>query len=119
MPQDEFIRCSKCGFQWESRETFLSDPAIQLVGYQVHFEMLLEGLFMFNHRCGTTLSLCAGKFRSLYDGQVFEGCLLGKLDCPGYCLYETNLLPCPVQCECAFVRDILQVIKQWPKTPGC
>jgi hypothetical protein len=23
--------------------------------------------------------------------------------------------PCPSQCECAYIREILQIIRNWPK----
>lgn len=37
-------------------------------------------------------------------------------DCPGYCLHADELAPCPASCECAFVRDVLQLVREHPKS---
>ena len=100
---------------WETRNDFLNDPDISIVGYQVHFEELHEGLFLFNHSCNSTIAIKAGLFRDLYDGQMFEDRLTGTDECPGYCLIKYELKPCPAKCECAYVREIIRLILFWPK----
>jgi hypothetical protein len=32
------------------------------------------------------------------------------------CLREGALDPCPLKCECRYVRDVLQVVRHWPKS---
>jgi hypothetical protein len=39
----------------------------------------------------------------------------GTEECPGYCLHQDELQPCPARCECAYVREIIQIIRNWPK----
>ena len=39
----------------------------------------------------------------------------GIIRCPGHCLNEESLEPCREKCECAFVRDILEKVRNWPK----
>jgi len=113
------FRACSCGREWKEREAFLSDPLLRLVGYQVHFEHLELGLFLFNHlSCGTTVTLRAGTFRDLYDGPTYSRCLAGEKECPEYCLRRDELKACTEQCECAFVREIIQVILSWPKADG-
>lgn len=116
---DLFKRCTKCAVQWRTRDDFLRDPHISLVGYQVNFKILTAGYMLFNHDCKTTLALPAIVFRDLYDGPVFADNLAGGQECPGHCLYDKDLTPCPAQCECAYVRHILQEIKDWPKNRMC
>lgn len=112
-----FKECPMCGHAWYSRNEMLEDPDIELVGYQASFKMLNEGLFLFNHLCrGATLALPAGVFLDLYKGPIFNERLTDTKACPGHCLYQNDIEPCPVKCDCAFVREILQVIKKWPKT---
>jgi hypothetical protein len=111
-----FKRCSVCGLLWPSRAGLLSDADIQITGYQVHFEQLLTGFFLFTHSCGNTLAFEASHFEDLYDGPVFAESLPGTDDCPGYCLYANELLPCPAECECAYVREIIQIVRNWPKS---
>lgn len=110
-----FKKCSGCAFKWADRAHFLSDPDVDLVGYQVHFEHLELGLFLFNHRCGSTIALQAKIFTDLYKGPVFKERKTATKECSGYCLRPAELRSCPVQCECAFVRKILNRIKSWKK----
>ena len=111
-----FKTCTKCGFVWPERLSFLSDPQLRIVGYQVDFDELVAGLFLFNHSCGTTFSVKAGDFRDLYNGPIFKERLNGTEKCPSYCLYQNDLHPCPAKCECAYVLEITQVVLNWPKT---
>jgi len=110
-----FHRCPNCGIEWISRDEFLKDPDIQLIGYQVHFVKLTAGLLYFNHSCRGTLAIHVDAFTDLYDGPIFEECLTGSDACPDYCRYQGNLLPCPNKCECVSVREIIQIIKNWEK----
>ena len=111
-----FKVCSNCDTRWHSITDFIHDPTLDLVGYMPTFDELTSGLFLFNHRCGTTLACTVGQFAHLYDGPVFEPNRRGDADCPGHCLNKTDLAPCPEQCCCAFVREIMQVIAQLPKS---
>lgn len=109
-----FKQCTSCGFQWRSRDAFLWDPTTVIVGYQPRFKELMTGIFLFNHSCGTTLAIQAGEFKDLYNGPIFQGRATGTENCPGYCLMKDELKSCPVKCECAYVREIIQVIKSYP-----
>jgi hypothetical protein len=104
-----------CGFVWSTREDFLSDPDVALIGYQVNFSHLLAGFFLFAHSCATSLAVRAAEFADLYDGPIFEKPLTGSDSCPGYCLRKDELDSCSARCECAYVREILQIIKDWPR----
>jgi len=106
-----FKTCTICRTVWPSRNDFLDDPDIFIVGYQPHFKALTEGLFLFNHTCRGTLSIRAGEFEDLYSGPVFQTRLTGTEKCPGHCIHSKDLAPCPAECECSFVREIIQIIK--------
>jgi hypothetical protein len=111
-----FKKCPLCGRRWHSRNDFLEDPSTDMIGYQVSFEDLSLGLFLFNHlECGTTLGIPAGNFKDLYHGPAFSERLFGTKECQEYCLHEDQLDPCPAKCECAYVREILQTVRRWPK----
>jgi len=111
-----FKTCTICNLFWRTRDDFLDDPGIFIVGYQVHFNTLTEGLFLFNHSCRGTLSIRAEEFRDLYKGPVWQDRRTGTEECPEHCLHNRDLDPCPVKCECAFVREIVQIVKNWQKT---
>ena len=110
-----FKTCSKCGFVWPERVSFLSDPQLRMVGYQVDFDELMVGLFLFSHSCGTTFSVQAGDFQDLYNGPIFLERLNGTEKCQSYCLHQNDLHSCPAKCECAYVLEITQVVSKWPK----
>lgn len=114
-PAASFKKCPRCNFVWELRNAFLSDPSVELIGYQTNFKELAEGLFYFNHACKGTFTLYARDFLDLYKGPLFAERRLYTEECPEFCLYRHNLQPCPNKCECAYVRKVMQIIKQWPK----
>ena len=105
-----FKECPACGKIWRTRDELLSDPEVELVGYQVHFQNLSLGLFMFNHSCRGTFAVYADKFMDMYSGPVFEDRLADGKACPGFCLNKSNLRACPEKCECAFIREVLQIV---------
>ena len=113
--EKQFKVCSTCGFIWKSREAFLTDKNIKLIGYQPHFQDLKIGLFLFDHSCETTLSIQARNFFDLYDGPIFTEKLKGTRECPRYCLNKNELRSCKLKCECAFVREILQILQKMNK----
>ncbi|HOK04161.1 MAG TPA: hypothetical protein P5270_04790 [Victivallales bacterium] len=106
-----FKKCPKCNSHWKNRNQFINDKRIEIIGYQAHFEHLEAGLFLFNHYCGTTLALEVDLFKDLYNGEIFQKNKRGSNECPKYCLNRSELRPCPAKCECAFVREIIQLIK--------
>jgi hypothetical protein len=112
-------QCTCCGHAWRTLEALLGDPQLQIVGYQVNFDDLLLGLFLFNHLdCGSTIAVPAELFKDLYDGPIYAARATGTAECPEYCLYASELGRCPAQCECAYVREILQIVRTWPKAAG-
>ena len=97
---EEFKSCKICHHVWPDQESFLSDPDVTLVGYQVNFVSLEEGLFLFNHSCGTTMSLWASEFMNLSDGPIAAERLTDSEHCLGRCPNKEDLEPCDGRCEC-------------------
>lgn len=118
MKEEAFKTCTTCANPWPTLDEFLSDPEVKLAGYQVHFDDLEGGLFFFSHLhkgCYTTLAIPVTDFLALNDRP-----LLSKRDkqlCVGsdFCVHQDDIMPKPVECECLWVRDILQTIETWPK----
>ncbi len=111
-----FKKCSCCTIPWFTRNEFLQDKNIELVGYQANFTHLELGYLLFNHLlCKSTIAIHAGIFSDLYDGPVFGERMTGTGPCPGYCFQEEFLQPCQAPCECSYVREIMQMIRDWPK----
>lgn len=118
MHSTEFKKCMVCQYSWATRDSFIGDDAIYAIGYQANIVAVEKGLFLFNHSCGGTLSLPVEAFRDLYAGPMFSRRLNGSDACPGYCLHQSSLRACPKKCECAYVRDILQMLVTSDKRPS-
>ena len=118
-PSKAFKVCTMCGEEWADRDAFLADPTITVTGYSAHFKDLELGLFYFNHEsCKTTMALLASLFTDLYDGPVFKERKTGSDECPGYCLQNSETRPCPAECECAYVREVLDKVSHWSTPPS-
>ncbi|MBI5558693.1 MAG: hypothetical protein HY885_13760 [Deltaproteobacteria bacterium] len=115
MEKNIFKACPSCGKKWQDYNQLLADPATCVIGYQVCFASLREGLFLFNHTCGTTLAIPVGALQHLYDGPLYQERLDNSEKCQGMCLNQHDTEPCPAKCECAYAREILQIVKGWPK----
>lgn len=110
-----FKICPCCDKVWECQSDFVADPTLALNGYSADFNNLLDGLFYFTHQtegCCSTMAIKAGDFRNLYSGTTYQKRMTHSGDCPGYCLDKNRLDHCDVPCECAFVREIISVIRK-------
>jgi hypothetical protein len=110
-----FKECPMCGNIWKNREAFLTDPNLVIIGYQARFEKIKDGLFLFNHACQTTLAVEVMEFDDLYKGPKYDMSLFDTDECSELCLDMNNLDACGAKCKYAYVRDIIQIIKNWPK----
>lgn len=109
-----FKICSMCSTKWETRDDFINDPLLFINGYQAHFERLGQSLFYFTHQkegCFSTITIKAEEFLSLYSGKKYKERRTNKEDCPQYCFEKEQLDRCDTFCECAFNREIIEIIK--------
>ena len=116
MTQEELFKiCPMCFTEWKNRDDFLDDSSLELNGYKADFEKLEWGLFYFTHNkegCFSTMAVETKLFLDLYAGKKYTERRTGEEECPGYCLDEKQLSRCDAFCECAFNREVIQVIKQ-------
>lgn len=111
-------KCPCCSHTWTSREEFLADPNLKLIGYQVNFKNLEGGLFLFTHtleKCNSTMAIKMGVFRDLYSGGSYKENKALSEGCPRHCLKEKQLDRCDALCECAFARELLPIIREMQK----
>ncbi len=110
-----FKTCPLCQTKWETRDDFLDDASLEIIGYVANFKKLELGLFYFTHKkegCFTTLTIKAKEFISMYKGKRYEERKNRKEECPSYCLDKDSLDRCDAFCECAFNREVIQLIKK-------
>jgi hypothetical protein len=113
-----FKSCPKCKKDWDTRCYFLSDTQLKLNGYQVSFTKLDSGLLLFTHHCDdcfSTMGVYVTEFDDLYTGVRYTENKALSDECPRYCINEKKLDRCEAKCECAFVREIIQIVLDYPK----
>ena len=109
-----FKKCPNCFEVWQTRDHFISDKQLELNGYKADFENLEDGLFFFTHTkpvCCSTMVISVLDFKDLYTGKIYRERKTGSNECPLYCLNKDQLDRCNAFCECAFVREIIQILK--------
>lgn len=117
--ENHFKKCPMCAKLWQTREKFLDDATIQLNGYQADFEAVEKGLFLFTHHtegCYSTLAFFTTDFFDLYSGKIYPEKKTGSEECPGYCRRVEKLDRCEAECRYAFVREIIQIIRERQST---
>ena len=114
---DPFKMCPKCAYTWKTREDFLEDPSICLIGFQASFEETESGYYLFNHSlrgnpCDTTLAMEVEVFLSLLTRTMFTDIKAKTPICEMHCSNVEDLSICPVECKNAFAREIMQTFSQ-------
>jgi hypothetical protein len=105
-----------CAAVWQDRSCFLRDASLKLNGYQADFQKLENGLFYFTHNvdgCYSTMAITANTFFDLNTGRRYKKPMNSSEKCPGYCMKTDQLDRCSVECEYAFVRDIIDIIEKF------
>lgn len=116
LAHEDFKSCPKCQAVWTSRDQFLRDADVELIGYQVNLMHREKGLFLFNHNtCHTTMAIKVANMESLYHGPVYSENMSRTDKCPAYCMDKNNLAACENSCSYAHIRQLLQIIMKWPK----
>lgn len=111
----EFKKCSTCPQNWPTRIAFLEDKNVRIIGYQPSFKDLAKGYVLFLCPCDTTLGLRVKDFDDLYTGPRYTELKTGKEGCGGHCLKEHDIEDCDNDCAGAYVRKIMQIIRDWDK----
>ncbi len=118
MKKDFFKTCPNCRSEWKTLDDFIGDPENELNGYQINISDLTRGLFLFTHQapnCGTTMGVYVSAFTALSEHPVLAPSTPRPETCPERCLHEDDLELCPEKCECGWVREIMQIIRDWNK----
>ena len=51
-------------------------------------------------------------FQDLYSGTIYEENKANSDECPQYCMNKEQISRCDALCECAYVREILQIVQE-------
>ncbi len=106
-----FRVCGSCKHPWEGWREFLVDPELRLLGLQIAPELPEANLLIFEHRCGSTISVLARVLRPLLDGEERHARnFYGSEQCNRHCRTLEDLSACDNACVNARDRAMLQKI---------
>jgi hypothetical protein len=105
-----FKRCPFCGKTWPTPDAFIGDLALTPIGLTVDFDDPYRSLFMFNHRCGTTLGVEAEHLRNHFPQLVGES-LARTSNCRRHCMDVNDLELCDQPCRNETLREFLQALR--------
>lgn len=113
MSQPAFKTCGSCQYTWTDWRSFVFDPGVRLIGLQAIPGLPDANLLVFEHRCGTSVSVLAPKLRHLLgaDEQTSgQSLLFGTESCSGHCRFLEDLSSCDKPCVNARDRRLVVLI---------
>jgi hypothetical protein len=121
MPGPAFKECGSCGHAWTDWQSFVLDPAARLLGLQAIPGLPDSNLLVFEHSCGSSVSMFARKLRHLLsteDQGADRPLLFGTETCSGHCRVIENLATCDRPCANARDRRLAVLIAEAKKQQG-
>ncbi len=101
---DLFRKCGSCGRAWKSWEEFVYDPGLTMLGIQVSESHPAANLIVFEHSCGSSVSVLASRLRHLLpESRRYRLTLFGTEKCSEHCRNMDSLALCDR--PCANARD--------------
>jgi hypothetical protein len=109
-----FATCGACRMRWPSWDAFINDPRIELLGLQAVLSVPDANLLVFEHGCGSSVSILTRRLLHLLPGPdgPLPPSLRGTEHCPGHCLSLADLEACDRPCSNARDRDLIKLAQQ-------
>jgi len=110
-----FRLCGSCQRVWATWRDFVLDPEIRLLGLQAVPNVPDANLLVFDHCCGTSISLLVKRVRLLLPGLdegPFPPVTLGHEECVRHCEQLEDFAVCERPCAKARDRRLVQAILQ-------
>ncbi len=110
-----FQTCGACRSRWASWDEFVVDPRITLLGLQAVPSVPDASLLVFEHGCGSSVSILTKRLRHLLPLHPEEAewpSLRGTEQCPGHCLSLADLAACDRPCRNARDRDLIKLVER-------
>jgi hypothetical protein len=110
-----FQICGSCKGAWASWEDFVVDPAVRLLGLQADVAHPDVNLLVFEHGCGSSISILSRRLRYLLPepkpGDP-RARLLGTEQCGGHCLRLGDMEACDRPCRNARDRELIRLVQR-------
>ncbi len=114
-----FTRCGACGRRWATAGAFLDDAGVRVVGLQVAAHVPEMNLLIFEHACGSSVSVLTSRLRFLCrqpaDHTAVD--MFRSEKCNQLCLRLDEWRPCDNPCINAADRRLLHLVLE-RKGPG-
>jgi len=108
-----FKTCGSCRKEWEGWQDFVLDPGIRILGFQAVEGLPDANLIVFEHKCGSSISLLAKRLRHLLPGPDEESrlpVLFGSDVCREHCRLIEDLEACDRPCANSRDRRLIQLL---------
>ncbi len=109
-----FQVCGACKRAWPAWDAFVLDPAVSLLGLQAVASDPDCNLLVFEHRCGSSISVFARRLRYLLpepESAAPLPVLFGTTECRGHCRYLEDLEACVAPCRNARDRALILLVQ--------
>jgi hypothetical protein len=110
-----FQICGSCKDVWPAWDNFVLDPAVRLLGFQSDLIHPDVNLLVFEHACGSSISILSKRLRHLLpEPQPGDPAvrLLGTDQCRGHCLLLGDLEACDAPCSNARDRELILLVQR-------
>jgi hypothetical protein len=114
-----FKTCGSCRRSWEHWQDFVLDPGVRILGFQAIENLPDANLVVFEHRCGSSISLLAKKLRHLLDEHADRErlpILFGSDTCRKHCRLIEDLEACDRPCANSRDRRLIQLLLKMRRT---
>jgi hypothetical protein len=114
-PGQLFQKCGSCGHAWKDWRDFILDTHVRMLGFQAIVHLPDANLFVFEHRCGSSVSVLAKRLRHMVpelESDREERILFDSETCNRFCLSIDNLEMCDRPCANARDRRLIRMIMQ-------
>jgi hypothetical protein len=105
-----FQTCGSCGHAWPAWDSFVLDAGVRLVGLFFHENVLEMSLVVFEHDCGTSISIPARRLRHLLPEAPPGEELRATVECEGHCRRLKDFGGCNQPCTNARDRELMRLI---------
>ena len=115
---EPFQVCGACRRAWRSWREFVEDAAVRLRGLQANAAQPEYNLMVFEHSCGSSVSILTRRLRHLLPQAEAEPALpllFGAEHCRGHCRFLEDLEACDAPCSNARDRALILLIRDWKR----
>ena len=110
----EFRMCGACKHAWPTWHSFVLDPAVRLLGLQVQITNPDFNVLIFEHCCGSSVSILTPRLRHLLPEPELAkppALLMGTEQCRGHCRSLEDYEACDRPCSNARDRTLILLIQ--------